>query len=276
MAGGAMTPPAFFMPRITSKVHRHCYNNIVLTPLGEFIYWTSCFIVRMSAYVFWRIKYIDRKNIPRKGRVIIASNHISHLDPPLIGVGIPRNVSFIAKIELFKKNLLGWWMRQMGMIGVERGGGGRKALMAALSVLEREGAIIIFPEGTRSYTGRLSKGKSGVAVLALKSGAPIIPASITGSYEAFSRGMKYPKLGRVKVKFGKPIIVNSGDAMTGEIPRELLEELTAKVMIEIQKLLPESMHPLPGEVPEIQMLKAKGAEKENQIPVSGKNYEHTE
>lgn len=226
----------------------------MLTPLGAFIYWTSCFIVRLFAYVVWRIRYLNVKNIPRKGRIIIASNHISHLDPPLIGVGIPRNVVFIAKIELFKKNLLGWWMRQMGMIGVERGGGGRKALFAALSVLEREGAIIIFPEGTRSYTGRVSKGKSGVAVLALKSGAQIIPAAITGSYEAFSRGMKFPKPGRVTVKFGEPITVNAGSAMTGEIPRELLEELTAKVMIEIQKLLPESMHPLPGEVPENQML----------------------
>lgn len=209
--------------------------------------------MRLFAYVVWRIRYRGVKNIPRKGRVIIASNHISHLDPPLIGVGVPRNVAFIAKIELFKKNLLGWWMRQMGMIGVERGGGGRKALIAALSVLEREGAIIIFPEGTRSYTGRVSKGKSGVAVLALKSGAPIIPAAITGSYEAFSRGMKFPKPGRVTVTFGEPMAVNSGAAMTGEIPREMLEELTAKVMIEIQKLLPESMHPQPGEVPDCQM-----------------------
>lgn len=199
------------------------------------------------------LKVHGRENIPRKGRVIIASNHISHLDPPLIGVSAPRNVAFIAKIELFRTPILGWWMRAMGQIGVERGGGGRKALVTAQDVLEKENAIIIFPEGTRSATGRVARGKTGVAVLALKTGSPVVPAAITGSYKAFKRGMKFPKPGRVVIHFGKPIEINGGLPMTDEIPREMLEEVTAKIMREIQKLLPEDMRARPGEVPDGQL-----------------------
>ena len=200
-------------------------------------------MILAMAWLFWRIKYTGIANIPLEGPVIIASNHISHLDPPLIGVGVKRPVTFIAKMELFKVPFIGWWLRQLGQISVTRGGGGKAALETAIEALKDGRVIIIFPEGTRSPTGRMQRGRSGVAVLALKTGAPVVPASIEGSFEAFGKGKFVPRPGRVKVVYGKPLTFKDKFTDGDVISRKALDDITTVIMEEIIKLLPEKQRP---------------------------------
>jgi 1-acyl-sn-glycerol-3-phosphate acyltransferase len=185
--------------------------------------------------------------------VILASNHASHLDPPIVGTGVPRPVVFIAKKELFETPFVGWWMAQLGQIGVERGGGGRQALKVAQKALEDGEAIIIFPEGTRTPSGRMQAGKNGVAVLAVKARVPVVPVGIEGTFEVFRKGRKIPHLGRIIVRYGKPLYFDDAEANEETVNRAKLDEVTARIMLEIQRLLPEKMRPRRGEVPNSQL-----------------------
>ena len=226
----------------------------MLTPFGLFVYRLACGCIWLGAKLFWRVRYFGVENIPREGPLILASNHASHLDPPIVGIGVPQPVSFIAKAELFRMPIPGWFLRLVGQIGVERGGGGRKALIVAQKCLEEGGTVIIFPEGTRSATGRVMRGRSGISVLALKTGCPVVPVGITGTHKAFHRGMKVPRPGRVTVTYGKPRIFEKGDSNGEAISRSRLDEITAEIMLEIQRLLPEEMRARKGEVPDAQFL----------------------
>jgi len=229
------------------------YNSSV-SFFGRHLYWFSRNSVLLAAKLLWKISYIDTANIPKTGPLIIASNHASHLDPPLIGAGVPRKVTFIAKQELFSVPFVGWWMKQIGQISVARGGGGKEALATAEEVLRNDGCIIIFPEGTRTKSGRMQRGRTGVAVLALRTGAPVIPAAVEGTFEAFGHGKKIPKPGRVTVQFGKPLTFGQHIAADGTYPRAALEEVTSQIMLEIQRMLPEKRRPAEGEVPPAQTL----------------------
>ena len=225
-----------------------------MSPLGRFLYAFAKNSVIVLAKVLFFIRYKGAGNIPRTGGVILASNHASHLDPPLVGVGVPRKVTFIAKQELFRVPLLGWWLRQIGQISVERGGGGRAALNAAEKVLRDGGVIIIFPEGTRTQTGRMGRGHTGVAVLALKTGVPVVPVAIEGTFEAFGKGKRIIKPNRVSVVYGEPIHFDQLKSQSGEIQKQELETATAKVMLAIQEQLPEKRRPREGEAPKSQIL----------------------
>jgi len=213
----------------------------VLTPFGKILYKISCKLLLASAKLFWRVKYEGLENVPRTGGLILASNHVSHLDPPIVGIGLERPVVFIAKQELFKVPLIGWWLRQLGQISVDRGGGGKQALRIAQKCLENGEVIIIFPEGTRSGTGRVAAGRSGVAVLAIKANVPVVPVGIVGTYNAFRKGTKIPRLGKVIVRYGKPISFNGVMNPSEILSRTKLNEITVSIMNEIQNLLPEDM-----------------------------------
>jgi len=162
--------------------------------------WSS---VRNLSRVLWRLSWEGIENIPREGGVIIASNHISYYDPPFVSVSCPREVHFMAKRELFSIPLLGFIIRNLNAFPVSRGKYDRQALEAAIEVLKKGEALIVFPEGTRSRKkGEFLSPKAGIGVLAREGQVPIVPTYISGSDEL-------PKVffsfGRVRVIFGKPI-----------------------------------------------------------------------
>ncbi|MFO7690275.1 MAG: lysophospholipid acyltransferase family protein [Cryobacterium sp.] len=189
------------------------------------------------ARVVFRPKIIGTKNIPATGRVILASNHLSFIDSIVIPLVATRRVQFLAKSTYFTgTGLKGWVSRTfftaIGAIGVERGAG--QAAQAALdegrSVLEAEGAFAIYPEGTRSLDGRLYKGRTGVAWLALTTGAVVVPVGLIGTEEIQPVGASVPRIRKVTVTFGEPLdLSHHGPATSGKARRQATDEVMAGI-----------------------------------------------
>lgn len=188
-------------------------------------------LLRLILSVFFRWDIKGKDYIPQSGPVIIASNHLSNWDPPLIGCAIYRPLRFMAKDELFKIGAFGWLITKLGAFPVRRGVADRTAIRMALNLLENGEVLGVFPEGTRSKTGELGTAEPGVAMLALKSGATVIPAAITGTNRVFSDGQLLPQF---KLRFGKPIVVHKGKA-----DKEAIDSLSLNIMADIKKLMAE-------------------------------------
>jgi 1-acyl-sn-glycerol-3-phosphate acyltransferase len=184
-------------------------------------------VVAPLARLLWRPKVIGRRNVPKRGPVILASNHRSFIDSPTITLMAPRTVSFLAKSDYFTgRGFRGAVSRAffggIGAIGVERGAGAaaQQALDLGLARLEAGEAFAIYPEGTRSLDGRLYRGKTGVAWLALTSGAPVVPVALTGTEQVQPVGSRFPRLAKVTIEFGAPMDLSGyGDASSGRARR---------------------------------------------------------
>jgi 1-acyl-sn-glycerol-3-phosphate acyltransferase len=195
--------------------------------------------------LLWRPKVEGRENIPTRGPVIIASNHLSFVDSMLIPMVSPRRVAFIAKAEYFegrgaKGRLMKAFFTAIGAIPVRRGDhrAAKDSLDQSLAVINSGGAFVIYPEGTRSLDGRLYRAKVGVGWLALKSGAPIVPVGVEGTQKVLPVGSKVPKIVPVAVRFGQPIYASKID-FPGEAVAENSRARRAvadAVIVEIQKL----------------------------------------
>jgi 1-acyl-sn-glycerol-3-phosphate acyltransferase len=138
---------------------------------------------RLANILFgFRVRGAER--VPRTGGVIIACNHISELDPPVLGFAVPRTIAFMAKVELFRSRFGNYLFRKLNTFPVNRSGIDTRALRTAIEFLKGGEAVVIFPEGTRSHDGRLLPVKPGISLIATASGAPVIPAFICGTDHA--------------------------------------------------------------------------------------------
>jgi 1-acyl-sn-glycerol-3-phosphate acyltransferase len=183
------------------------------------------FFVRGMARVFWRARVYGTQNVPENGPLIVACNHVSYFDPPLMGCLCPRRIRYMAKKELFEIPVLGPVIRGLGAYSVDRRGSATAAIKRSLQVLEAGGAIGIFPEGTRNLTGTVAP-QTGVALLAAMSQAPVVPACIHGTGRAL-------RLARVDVAFGRPL---PPPAAGRKATREELAKFTAEIMKAIEEL----------------------------------------
>ena len=181
--------------------------------------------------ILFRMEIIGRENIPKTGPLIIASNHASLLDPPLVGTASTRKVCFMAKEELFVP-ILGTIYKSLGAFPVKRGASDRNAIKCALNLLKTNKVLGIFPEGTRSKNGQLGHAGSGTLGLAGKFRVPIVPTAVIGSNLKFQKSF-WPK---IKVIFGKPIYF----PQDREVDKELLQEMTEIMMKEIGKMLEDN------------------------------------
>lgn len=170
----------------------------------------------------FRLQVEGRENIPTQGPLIVAANHVSILDPPVVSSALNRQVCFMAKSELFKNPVIGWYFRTMGTFPVRRGVGDRTAIKKALSIL-REGKVLgMFPEGTR----RSGDVQMGVVMLALKTNTPILPVALFNTDRKASRGP-------VRVVIGKPFTLNTGETRPS---RKEKQEMAQRVMESIGRL----------------------------------------
>ncbi len=187
------------------------------------IFWTARIVLGAAIQVYFSLERTGRKNIPRKGPVILAANHRSFLDPFIIGCCLRRPVYFVAKRELFDKRWQGWILNRLGAFPIKRGESDEESMATARGVLERGGALVIFPEGTRIRNGTLARPKRGVGRLALETGAPVVPVAIMGSERA-RRGWRIRPVW-VRVRCGRPLTFPRVEHPS---PR-LAEEVTARL-----------------------------------------------
>ena len=162
-------------------------------------------VTRALMRLLFRLEGHGTEHIPAAGSVLIVSNHSSVLDPPLIGSVCPRQLTFLAKAELFRIPGFGWLIRRLGARPLRREGADPSALRMAQRVLGEGRALLVFPEGTRGEEGILREAKAGAALLAVQSGATVIPAYVWGSGRAWPRGRRLPRPAKVMVTFGAPL-----------------------------------------------------------------------
>ncbi|MEB8341161.1 lysophospholipid acyltransferase family protein [Streptomyces endophyticus] len=181
------------------------------------------------------------EHIPESGAAIVAGNHLSFADHFLMPAIIKRRITFLAKAEYFtgpglRGRLTAAFFRSAGQIPVDRSGkeAGQAAIREGLGVLRRGELLGIYPEGTRSHDGRLYKGKVGVAAMALKAQAPVVPCAMIGTFEAQPPGQKIPKMHRVTIRFGKPLDFSRYIGMDGE--KAILRAITDEIMYAILEL----------------------------------------
>jgi 1-acyl-sn-glycerol-3-phosphate acyltransferase len=154
----------------------------------------------MRAWFGLRVR--GAEHVPARGPALIVSNHQSILDPPVIGGAARRQIYFLAKAELFRIPMFGSLIRALHARPVRREGSDPGALRTAAQLLGEGKALLVFPEGTRSLNGRLGEGKPGVGMLAVTSGAPVVPVYVSGTLEALPKGSAWPRRSQVSVSFG--------------------------------------------------------------------------
>ena len=191
-------------------------------------------------YFRWRVFNAER--VPLEGPVILAANHASFLDPPLIGSGLRRGINYLARESLFRFPGMGALLRSWQVVPVDRDGGGAAGLKTILDRLLAGGAIILFPEGTRTRDGRLQPARSGIGLTVIKSDAVVIPVRTFGTFEAYGRNQKFPRPFPVAVKYGEPMRFEKLRAEAKNCSRarlkEIYQQIADEIMAAIAKLEP--------------------------------------
>jgi 1-acyl-sn-glycerol-3-phosphate acyltransferase len=195
-----------------------------------------------AMYFRWRV--FGAENVPLSGGVILASNHASFLDPPLVGAGLRRDINYLARESLFRYPGIGSLLRSWNAVPVDRDGGGAAGLREILNRLLAGGGIILFPEGTRTPDGKLQPARSGIGLTVIKSEVPVIPVRTFGTFEAFGRDHKFPRPVRVAVKYGRPMKFEAqrAEAKTCNKARlkQIYQQVAHEIMAAIAKLEPEA------------------------------------
>ncbi|MBD2869634.1 lysophospholipid acyltransferase family protein [Paenibacillus arenilitoris] len=180
------------------------------------------FLLRCIYTLLFRLEAIGTENIPANGPVILASNHLSNFDPPTVGVKVERKVHFMAKEELFNIPVFGSLIRAFGAFPVKRGGVSKDAIKSAIALLKEGRMMGIFPEGSRN--NQSGAAKKGAAMIAVRSGAAVVPVAIVGRYKPFSK---------IKVCYGEPIDLT---AIIEQSSPDMLDQVTDAIMARIRAL----------------------------------------
>lgn len=193
-------------------------------------------ICRAVFRAFFRYSVTGKENVPKSGGVMLVANHASYLDPPLLGSAVDRMVHFVAKAELFKIPVLGWALPRVGAFPVSRGAADRSAIRRAIELLEAGEVVAIFPEGTRTKTGELLPPQRGAAMIALRTGVPVVPVGLVGTF----RGVRWkgwrPAFNRISVTIGEPLDLSGVDLDS----KQATVKVSELMMAGIQRCLREA------------------------------------
>jgi 1-acyl-sn-glycerol-3-phosphate acyltransferase len=201
----------------------------------DLMYGLSHYMIRQFYEVLFRGQAHGLENLPVNGGFMIASNHASHLDPPIVGCLFSKQVCFFARKTLWKPGLASWWLDGVGTIPVDRDGGTDvTAIKRVLNALKNNKVIILFPEGTRSPDGNLHPAKPGVGLLACRTGVPVVPARVFGSFKAFGKDGVLRLGTPVSVVYGKPLSPSEYDDPSAGKERYL--QASQRIMAAISKL----------------------------------------
>ncbi len=200
--------------------------------------------------LLYRMRVIGLHNVPREGPIVLASNHVSNIDPVFVGAACNRQVHFMAKVELWSFRPLGWLVQALGAFPVRRGEADREAIRTALELLDEAAVVGIFPEGRRQMAGKLGEPQPGVALLSMRAGVTTIPVLLRGT----DRILRRKRLGfpRVTVRFGPPVPAEAepGTGVSGTVAEargdggrsraERHREFSGRLMAALQALLDEA------------------------------------
>jgi 1-acyl-sn-glycerol-3-phosphate acyltransferase len=198
--------------------------------------WRLCRIF-YRYYCRWQVDGAER--VPASGAAILAANHASFLDPPLVGAALTRQISYLARENLFRFPVFGSLLRAWDVVPVDRDGGSPAGLKAILDHLATDRAVVLFPEGTRSRDGHLQPARSGIGLLVIKSTAPVIPIRIRGTFEAYSRNMSIPRPRPVSIRFGRPLNFEGLREESKSCTKPRLKEIYRQVAIDIMAAIAE-------------------------------------
>jgi 1-acyl-sn-glycerol-3-phosphate acyltransferase len=201
----------------------------------NFLYKCTQILIRIILWINGGITVRGKENIPREGGVIVAANHISYLDPPLLGAVLPRRATFMARKGLFEVPVLSWGIRQTA-IPVDREKPQPSTMKETVKRLKNGEVIVLFPEGRRSDTGELLEAKRGIGMVASLSNAPIVPALISGTNNALPVNAKWLKRAKITVVFDKPIYYRSTIVRDAHQHHLLHEDIGKKIMTAIKEL----------------------------------------
>lgn len=199
------------------------------------VYQIVKFVLIVLYKLFFRFKSYGSANVPMDSRgVILAPNHASYLDPPILGISLKRRVTYLAKDYLFKAFFVGWILRSIEALPIKSETEDFRSIRQLLKALKDGKCIVVFPEGTRSFTGDLQEPEQGVGFLAARSQAWVVPVYIKGSYDAYPKGAKGFKFRPVSVYYGKAFIpAEDKELMSQPDPYMAISQ---KIMAEIRKL----------------------------------------
>ena len=161
-------------------------------------------VARFVFLLAFRVRMFGGRNVPESGGVLIVSNHQSYLDPVLLGCGLERSVSYMARRTLFRNAAFGWLISALNAFPVSRGGADTAAMREAVRRLEDGWCLVVFPEGTRTADGAIGPLRPGILAIAERAGAPIVPAVVEGAFEAWPRG-RMIRPHPIAVSYGRPI-----------------------------------------------------------------------
>lgn len=196
------------------------------------------FVVRLGLRLWLRLESHGAKHVPAEGGCLLASNHASYLDPPIIGCGLPhRIVRFMARDTLFRSRLARWFMNRVECVPIDRTRGDVAALRKGIQVLRSGGVLAVFPEGTRTRDGRLQPPKGGMGFLIAKAGVPVVPVYIDGSFRACPKGSIWVKPVKVRVYYGPPI--QPAELLKYGTTKDAYQAIAELVMSRIAALNPE-------------------------------------
>ncbi|MBA2439286.1 MAG: 1-acyl-sn-glycerol-3-phosphate acyltransferase [Thermoleophilaceae bacterium] len=190
------------MPLSEQEALSRHHERIRRRGVNRIVYWPVRAFVQPALQLYFRVRRTGRQHIPA-GKLILAANHRSFLDPFVIGICIRRPIYFVAKSELFRNRMVGWLLNSLGAFPVRRGESDEESVATALALLARGEAVVIFPEGRRHRSGPLHEPKRGVGRLALESGAPVVPIAVAGTERA-RRGWRIRPV-RVNIRCGRPL-----------------------------------------------------------------------
>jgi 1-acyl-sn-glycerol-3-phosphate acyltransferase len=202
-----------------------------VTKFGSILYSILHWITYPLARLLFRMKVIGADQVPESGGVLIAANHASYADIPLLGCSIKRQASYMAKVELFRNPVMRWIYSTLGGIPINRYYS-REKLGETIRRLKAGGIVIIYPEGARTLDGKMLKPMPGIGMLVCETGVPVVPAYIEGTHDILPVGAKWIRLHPVTVVFGKPI--DFKEQISGrDHTKELFVEISRRVMNEI-------------------------------------------
>jgi 1-acyl-sn-glycerol-3-phosphate acyltransferase len=198
-------------------------------------YWVGYHLTKLLARIFFRLRVVHQERMISHGPVILASNHQSFLDPPLVGSVSDRAVYFLARRTLLDGWFLGWILPKLNVIPVDsEGGKDRTALKALIRILRAGQGTLVFPEGQRTPHGNLQPAQPGLGLVIAKTLAPVVPMRVFGAYDAWPIHEKWPRPGRITIVVGEPILFTAQEVEAGG--KELYQRLSQRVMDAIAAL----------------------------------------